>query len=121
MPASDAPARAASIEARAIWDYRKYTVTSSDATQTELPPLPIPRDPQRVTIQLPRGFMPCAYEVDLPDTDLRSGASAKSVAEMGYYVATVETSDVNRLPAGAYQVAVRREGESWRMFPAILQ
>jgi hypothetical protein len=38
------------------------------------------------------------------------------------YAATIETTiDVSGLPAGAYQVAVRREGESWRMFPAELR
>jgi hypothetical protein len=38
------------------------------------------------------------------------------------YVATIDTTiDVRELPAGAYQVAVRREGESWRMFPAELR
>jgi hypothetical protein len=121
-PANDASARATSVEARAAWDYRKYTVTRSDATQAELPPLPLPRSPQGVTIQLPPGFLPGSYDVQLLDTDLRSRASAKGVAEMRDYVATIDTTiDVRELPAGAYQVAVRREGESWRMFPAELR
>jgi hypothetical protein len=121
-PANDAPASATSVEARATWDYQKYTVTRSDATQKELPPLPLPRGPQRVTIQLPPGFVPGSYEVQLLDTELRSRASAKGVAEMRDYVPTIETTiDVSELPPGAYQVAVRREGESWRMFPAELR
>ena len=121
-PASDAPARAASVEARATWDYRKYTVTRSDANQTELPPLLLPRGPERVTIQLPPGFLPGEYEVQLLDADLRSRGSVKGVAEMRDYVTTIETTiDVSGLPAGSYQVAVRREGESWRMFPAELR
>lgn len=121
-PASDAPARATSVEARANWDYRKYTVTRSDANQSDFPPLLLPRGPERVTIQLPVGFLPGEYEVQLLDTDLRSRASAKGVAEMRDYAATIETTiDVSGLPAGAYQVAVRREGESWRLFPAELR
>jgi hypothetical protein len=121
-PATDAPARATSVEARANWDYRKYTVTRSDASQSEFPPLLLPRGPERVTIRLPVGFLPGEYEVQLLDADLRSRAAAKGVAAMRDYVATIETTiDVSGLPAGTYQVAVRREGESWRMFPAELR
>ena len=121
-PANEAPASATPVEARATWDYRKYTVTRSDATETELPPLSLPRGPQRVTIQLPPGFLPGPYEIQLLDAELRSRASSKGVAEMRDYAATIETTiDVSGLPVGAYQVAVRREGESWRMFPAELR
>lgn len=121
-PASDAPARATHVEAHANWDYRKYTVTRSDANQSEFPPLLLPRGPERVTIQLPPGFLPGEYEVQLLDTDLRSRAFAKGVAAMRDYAATIETTiDVSGVPAGAYQVAVRREGESWRLFPAELK
>jgi hypothetical protein len=121
-PATDAPAHATSVEARANWDYRKYTVTRSDANQTELPPLLLPRRPDRVAIQLPPGFLPGEYEVQLLDADLRSRASARGVAEMRDGAATIETAiDVSELPAGRYQVAVRREGESWRLFPAELR
>jgi len=111
-----------SVQATANWDYRKYTVTRSDANQSEFPALLLPRGPDRVTIQLPPGFLPGEYEVQLLDTDLRSRASAKGVAEMRDYVPTIETTiDVSGLPAGAYQVAVRREGEGWRLFPAELR
>jgi hypothetical protein len=41
---------------------------------------------------------------------------------MRNYVPTIETTiELSGLPAGAYQVAVRREGETWRMFPAELR
>ena len=119
---TDAPARGTLAEPRANWDYRKYTVTRSDANPTELPPLLLPRGPQRVTIQLPTGFLPGPYEVQLLDRDLRSRLGAKGVAEMRNYVTTIETTiNVSGLPAGTYQVAVRREGENWRMFPAELR
>lgn len=121
-PATDTPARVASVEVRANWDYRKYTVTRSDTNQTEFPPLVLPRGPERVTIQLPPGFLPGEYEVQLLDSDLRSRASANGVADMRAGAATIETTiDVSGLPAGTYQVAVRREGESWRLFPAELR
>lgn len=122
VPPSDAPPRATAVEARATWDYRKYTVARSDANQPDLPPLLLPRGPKRVVIQLPPGFLPGEYEVQLLDADLRSRASARGVAEMRDYVATIETTiDVSGLPAGTYQVAVRRDGESWRLFPARLE
>jgi hypothetical protein len=119
---SEAPVRVSLAEPRANWDYRKYTVTRSDTNQTDLPPLLLPRRPQHVTIQLPVGFLPGAYEVQLLDSDLRSRAAAKGVAEMRDYVTTIETTiDLSGFPAGTYQVAVRRENESWRMFPAELR
>ena len=121
-PANDARIGAASVDSRATWDYRKYTVTRSDTTQTESPPLQLPRGPERVTIQLPPGFLPGSYEVQLLDTELRSRAFARGVAEMRDNAATIETTlNVSGLPGGAYQVAVRREGESWRLFPAELR
>jgi hypothetical protein len=119
---SEAPVRASLAEPTATWDYRKYTVTRSDTNQTELPPLVLPRGPQRVTIQLPVGFLPGAYEVQLLDADLHSRAAAKGVAEIRDYVTTIETTiDVSGFPAGTYQVAVRRENENWRIFPAELR
>ena len=42
----------------------------------------------------------------------------RAVAETHQYVRPI---DVSGLPAGAYQVAVHREGESWRMFSAELR
>lgn len=38
------------------------------------------------------------------------------------YVTTLETTiDTSALPVGAYQLAVRRESEDWRVFPMRLQ
>lgn len=106
----------------AQWDYRNYSVLRSDANQPEQPPLVLPRSPERVTIFLPPGFLPGKYDIQLLDSNLRSVASATGTAEMREHVATIETAiDVSKLSAGAYQVAVRREGESWRLFPARLE
>jgi hypothetical protein len=75
-----------------------------------------------VTILLPPGFLPGKYDIQLLDSNLRSVAFASGTAEMREHVATIETAlDVSKFPAGAYQVAVRREGEGWRMFPAELR
>jgi len=118
---SEPPALSTSAPSHAHWDYRKYAVTR-DTNQSELPPLFLPRGPKQITISLPPGFLPGEYEVQLLDADLRSRASSTGTAEMREYTATIETTiDVSGLPAGAYQVAVRREGESWRLFPAVLR
>jgi hypothetical protein len=53
---------------------------------------------------------------------LRSRASASGSAEIRNYITTLRTTlDVHELPAGSYQLAVRRQGEGWQMFPARLQ
>jgi hypothetical protein len=97
------------------------SLARSDANQVD-PALLLPRDPERVTIQLPPGFLPGEYEVQLLDAELRSRASARAAAEMRDYVATIDTViDVSEIPAGAYQVAVRREGDGCRLFPAELR
>lgn len=116
------PAVQAPTSFSAHWDYRSHSVLRSDANQAEQPPLVLPRSPERVTISLPPGFLPGKHDIQLLDANLRSVASATGTAEMREHVATIETViDVSKLPAGAYQVAVRREGESWRLFPARLE
>ncbi len=68
---------------------------------------------------LPVGSEPGAYEIQLLDSDLKSRASAHAVGEIRDFVTTVRaTVDLRRVPGGTYQLAIRREGDDWRMFPA---
>jgi len=121
MPPGEPSAPSGSTASRAHWDYRKYTVTRQ-TDQSDFAPLSLPRGPKQITISLPPGFLPGEYEVQLLDAELRSRASGRGKAEMRDYTATIEIDiDVSGLPPGAYQVAVRREGESWRLFPAELK
>ncbi len=59
--------------------------------------------------------------MQLLDGDLRSRADAKATAAIEDFVTTLRVRmDLGQLAAGRYQLAVRREGDSWRMFPAVV-
>jgi len=76
----------------------------------------------RLTIQLQPGFEAGQYEIQVLDSDLRSRASATGDGEIRNDVTTVETTlDVSGLPPGSYQLAIRRQGEDCRLFPAALR
>lgn len=68
----------------------------------------LPRARPRATILLPVGSEPGEYEVQILVADLKSRASSTGSAAIINYVTTLETS---ALPAGNYQLAVRRLGE----------
>jgi hypothetical protein len=72
-----------------------------------------------VTILLPVGSEPGPYEVQVLDSNLQSKASAPGNAEIRDYVTTLRTTiELGSLTPGAYQLALRRHGEEWHLFPA---
>ncbi|MGH9371287.1 MAG: hypothetical protein ACRD15_07145 [Vicinamibacterales bacterium] len=76
----------------------------------------------KATILLPVGSEPGEYEVQVLDADLKSRVSSTGNAAIIDYVTTLETTlDTSALPPGSYRLAVRREGEDWRLFPAHLR
>jgi hypothetical protein len=103
-------------------DLRPFTVTRSDERAKEAATLELSRAPLKVTILLPVGAQPGDYEVQLLDADLKSRATAKATAGIVNYITTLETTlNTTALPPGSYQLAVRHEGEDWRLFPARLR
>jgi hypothetical protein len=103
-------------------DLRKYTVARSEERSGKQPVLELPRGHLDLTILLPVGSEPGGYEVQILAADLRSRASASGSAEIRNYITTLRTTlDIKGLPAGSYQLAVRRQGDEWQMFPARLQ
>jgi hypothetical protein len=73
----------------------------------------------RVTILLPTGSEAGAYEIQVLDSGLKSLAGAQASGEIQNFVATLRsTLDLRAVPVGTYQLAVRRTGEDWRLFPA---
>jgi hypothetical protein len=71
---------------------------------------------------LPVGSEPGEYQVQVLDANLKSRASSTGKAAIIDYVTTLETTlDTSALPAGGYQLAVRREGNDWQLFPVQLQ
>lgn len=90
--------------------------------QGDVEPVSLPRGSADLVILLPVGAEPGSSDVQLLDSDLRSQADAKGTAAIEDFVTTLRVRmDLGQLEIGRYQLAVRREGDSWRMFPAVLQ
>ena len=109
-------------ELRTELDLRQYAVTRSDQKQSDRPPLPLPRGRLSVTILLPVGSEPGSYEIQVLDSELKSRASATGQAEIRNYITTLQgTIDLHSLAPGTYQLALRRRGEDWQLFPARIE
>lgn len=106
---------------RAEVDLRRFAVLRSEQPQGEAEPVSLPRGSADLVILLPTGSEPGVYEVQVLDGDLRSRAEAKGTATIEDFVTTLRVRlDMGQLATGPYQLAVRLEGDSWRMFPAVV-
>ena len=106
-------------ERRMEVDLRKYSVTRNEQQKPETGPVSLARARSSLTILLPVGSEPGRYEIQVLDSGLRSQASASGEAAIRDYVTTLQTTiDLRSLSPGAYQLALRRHGEDWRLFPA---
>lgn len=106
---------------RAEVDLRGFAVLRSQQPQGEAEPVSLPRGSADLVIFLPTGSEPGVYEVQVLDGDLRSRAEARGTAAIEDFVTTLRVRLVlGQLAAGRYQLAVRRDGDSWRMFPALV-
>lgn len=102
-------------------DLRKYSVMRGEQ-HAEKPPVSLAQSPLRLTVLLPVGSEPGSYEVQLVDAEQRALAHGSGHAEIRDYVTTLEaTLDLGAVPAGAYQLAIRRQSEDWRLFPAAVR
>ena len=99
-------------------DLRPLAVTRSEEQRVAAAPLVVPRGRVNATILLPVGSSPGEYDVRILDADLRARATAKGSAEIRNYITTLEAViDVSALETGDYQLALRRDGSEWQMFP----
>ena len=65
------------------------------------------------------GSEPGPYELQLLDAHLQSRSAASADAILQDFVTRLTADlDLRSLPSGAYQLAVRRTGEDWQLFPA---
>ncbi len=116
--ASTAP----SGELRAEIDLRRFAVLRSEQAQTEVEPVSLPRSNVDLALLLPVGSEPGTYDVQLLDENLRSQSEARGSAAIENFVTTLRVRlDLQAVTAGRHQLAVRRQGDSWRMFPAIVR
>ncbi len=114
---------AALVEQDVLLDVRPFAVTRGAAEPMKVPEaLALPRARLRATILLEVGSAPGDYEVQIRDANQQARTSSTGSAAIVDFVTTLKTSlDTSALPAGSYQLAVRREGEDWRLFPASLK
>ena len=81
-------------------------------------PLLLPRGRVILTMLLPVGSEPGLYEVQVLDAQQASKASGSGNAVLENQVTRLQTSlELGSLPPGPYQLAVRRTGEGWQLFP----
>lgn len=107
---------------RAELDLRQYTVERSDQVQPEQRPPLLPRRLLNVTMLLPVGSEPGEYELQVLDSQLRPRASANGKAVIRDYVTTFQARlDLRELTPGSYQLALRRSGEDWHLYPATVE
>jgi len=99
-------------------DLRPYAQTRSE-TPEDRQPLSLPRGRLTLSLILPVGFEPGEYEVQLLDSRLTSRAASMGTAFTENFVTTLRTTlDVSSVSSGAYQLAVRKTGQEWQLFPA---
>jgi hypothetical protein len=119
--ASPAPqvASAGRSPVRAKLDLRKFVAVRSEQAGPEAPPVWLPASVVDVTLLLPVGSEPGPYDVQLLDSNLRSQSQATGDGRIENFVTTIRVRmDLQNIASGHYQLAVRRQGDSWRMFPA---
>ena len=109
-------------DVRAELDLRPYALTRSEATPANREPLVLPRGRATLTVLLPTGSDPGDYEIQVLDRDLTSTASGAGTASITDYVTTLHTTlNLSSVQAGDYQLAVRRAGQQWQLFPVRLK
>jgi hypothetical protein len=118
-PAESTPAFAAqSVEL----DLRPYSASRSEQGSDARPPLALRRDNLELTLQLPTGAEPGTYETRLLDASSRVLASGTGRAQIQNFVTTLQVSlDLRSISTGAVRLMVRREGDDWHAYPAVVR
>lgn len=116
------PTRAALSEARLELDLRPYTVSRSETNLPPQPPLALSPRRLALSLLLPVGSEPGAYQVQLLGDGSKMVASASGQAEIVNFVTTLRIAlDLSAVPAGEYRLAVRRDGDAWSFYPATVR
>ena len=102
-------------------DLRPYAVTRSPTPSDAPPPLELPRGVVELTLLLPVGSEPGRYDVQLLDAEQRSVVSGQGEATIQNFVTTLQIKlDVGAAAPGSHSLAVRRQGDDWRVYPATI-
>ena len=97
-------------------------MSRSPQDPSDRPPLVLPQGLLTVTLLLAAGSDSGVYDLQLLDSASHAMASVSGQASIRNYVTTLEVPiDLRAMPPGAYQLALRRPGEDWRVFPATVK
>jgi hypothetical protein len=104
-------------EIRTELDLRPYALMRGETPPSNQPPLVLP--PARVVLilLLPVGWEPGPYEVQIRDPSAVPKVSAQGNADLRNQVTTLEVALEAGSLSGAHQLAVRRDGQEWQVFP----
>ena len=103
-------------------DLRQYAVTHSDQPQASGPALDLPRRLVRLTLLLPNGSEPGRYVLEVRGSDgLARTTASGDATRQGFITGLATDIDLRSAPPGPCQLAVRRTGEDWQLFPIRIQ
>lgn len=104
----------------AVLDLRGFLVTRGSESAMRAP-IRLSRTNFRASILLPVGFETGQYDLRLVNSALVTVISTQAEATLENQVVTIHTPmKLSDLPAGQYQLALRRTGEDWQFFPTTL-
>jgi hypothetical protein len=123
VPDTPVPPPLTVASARALeLDLRPYTVSRSEQGTLTQPPLALSAERLDLTLLLPVGSEPGPHDVRLLGVGDQVLARAFGQADIRDFVTTLRVEiDLSAVPAGEYQFAVRREGDDWALYPAVVR
>jgi hypothetical protein len=109
------------VPVQAQLDLRQFAVTRSQEVASEPAPVELPARIVDLTLLLPVGSESGSYDVQILDANLQSRGGATGTAAITDFITTLNVQlNLRQTAPGPYQLAVRRQGDSWRMFPAVV-
>ena len=114
--------RGARVPTAITGDLRAYAVMRSDRPQSGEPAFDLPPRLVRLTLVLPNGSEPGPYDIEVRSAGGRALATASGHAKLQDFMTQLEGDiDLRSAPRGLSQLAIRRNGEDWQLFPVRIQ
>jgi hypothetical protein len=103
-------------------DLRQYALLRSDRPQPSEPAFDLPPGLVQLTLVLPNGSEPGAYDIEVRGAGGRAVATGSGHATLQDFITRLESRiDLRSAPRGPSQLAIRRTGEDWQLFPVQIQ
>src|SRR5262249_7019642 len=102
-------------------DLRQYGVRSDRQIPIE-PAFTLPARLVRLTVLLPNGSTLGHYEIEVRGGDGMPRARTAGAATLQYFITRLSAEvDLTSVPTGRCQLAIRRDGDNWQLFPIGIQ